>query len=298
MITVLSGENTFEVREALAAIAADFSGHVEHFDGESLTLNQLPDLFGGSTLFASERLIVVRDFSKNTALWPRLPDWIPNVADSTHIVLIETKLDKRTSTYKAVKAGTNLQEFASWTERDRHHAEQWVGERAQHSGVKMSSVLVQHLVARVGYDQWQLASAIERLSLLDSVTKETIDQHIEAHPSENIFQLFETALGGKKAQLDDMIRTLALTNDAYAVFALLSSQTVQLAAVSSAGAENNPAKDFGIHPFVASKLSNLAQRLGKSGVRRVVGLVAQTDRQLKSSAADPWLLVHKMLQSF
>lgn len=298
MITVLAGENSFEVSEALASLAAAFSGHVERYDGESLTLNQLPDLFGGSTLFASERLIVIRDLSKNTALWGRLPDLMPTIADSTHIVLVEAKLDKRTSTYKALKATADVRELSLWTERDRHHAEQWVSDRAKVAGIKLTSSLAQHLVARVGYDQWQLTAAIDRLSFLDEVTKESIDEHIEAHPSENIFQLFETALGPKKTQLDDMIRTLALTNDAYAVFALISSQAVQLAAVSSASANDNPAKDFGIHPFVASKLSNLAGRLGKDGVRRIVGLVAQTDRQLKSSAAEPWLLVRKMLQSF
>ena len=47
MITWLVGENSFEVREALQLIEADFLGTSEHIDGTSLGLADLPVLLMG-----------------------------------------------------------------------------------------------------------------------------------------------------------------------------------------------------------------------------------------------------------
>jgi DNA polymerase III delta subunit len=69
MITWLVGENSFEIREAIKALEADFNGTAERFDGSELSLAQLPDLLMGVSLFSTERLIVISDISQNSILW-------------------------------------------------------------------------------------------------------------------------------------------------------------------------------------------------------------------------------------
>src|SRR5690606_34478452 len=123
----------------------------------------------------------------------------------------------------------------------------------KHLGLKLDARSAAHLVERVGIDQWQLAHALDILSLLDEVSPQIIDETIPANPAENIFQLFETALEGKAKEASAMLATLELQEDPYALFALLSSQALTLAAVTFAGETDVPAKDFAIHPFVASK---------------------------------------------
>ena len=295
MITVLAGENSFAVREALTDIIRSFHGAAERFDGTSLEPRDMPDLMAGNTLFATERLIIIRGLSENSAVWPGIVDWIGKTSDSTHVVLVEEKLDKRTSIYKALKAGADLKEFALWTDRDRGQAEKWVVERAGLLGLKLDARLSRHLVDRVGLDQWLLASALDKLSLLDTVTAETIDEHIELAPSENIFQLFDLALDGKRAEVHRVLATLQLTEDPYATFALLSSQAFQLAAVTFAKAGDDPAKDMAVHPFVVSKLQRHARSLGPRGAKKVLVAFADTDEALKSTSTDPWLLIEKTL---
>lgn len=295
MITVLTGENSFALREALASIVADFSGTPERYEGSSLTLPQLPDIFMGATLFASQRLVIVSGLSENSSLWTSLVDWLDKANDDTQVVLIEEKLDKRTTTYKALKAKTDIHEFPLWTDRDRSVAERWVKERAAKEGLTLDTRLAAYLVHRVGLDQWSLASAIEKLILLDTVTQQTIDEHIDASPLANIFQLFELALQGDRAAVHDTIKTLELTDDPYATFALLSSQAFQTAALTLARPEDSPTKDFAIHPFVASKLERYGNRLGPQGAKRLISSFAQADADMKISKAEPWLLIEKTL---
>lgn len=295
MITWLVGENSFEIREALKALEVEFNGTAERFDGSELTLAQLPDLLMGVSLFSTERLVVITDIAQNSNLWEKLPDWLPRINDDIHVVFVDTKPDKRTTSYKALKAVANLREFPAWTERDTQKAEQWVTERAKQHDIAMDRKAVQYLVQRVGMDQWQLAHALDTLALLDVITIEAIDDVIPPNLSENIFQLFEIALEGKSQQVAQRLDTLALQEDPYALFALLTSQALTLAAVTFADDDANPAKDFAMHPFVVSKMVRHGKRLGKTRVGHIVEAFAKTDADMKRSRGEPWLLIERTL---
>lgn len=297
MITVLTGTNSFEIDQALKKIIAQFDGTPEKVDGESLEVKQLPDLLMGSSLFAEKRLVIIKGLSQNSSVWEKLPEWMPRVSDDIHVVLVDEKLDKRTTTYKELKNGALVKEFSEWTDRDRSMAETWVIDQAKSLSLTLDKKRAHHLVERVGLDQWQLASALEKLSLLDEVSETTIDDAIEANPAENVFQLFELALDGHTKKVHDMLATLELTEEPYKLFALLSSQAFQLAAVAAAEEGAVPTKDFAIHPFVASKLSRHAKKLGKTGARRIVQAFARADADMKLSKADPWLLIERALIS-
>jgi len=297
MITWFTGENTFEIQQAVKAIADRFDGTAEHLDGTALELKNIPDLLMGGTLFAEKRLVVIKDLSQNSTVWEKFPEWIDRISDDIDVILIDGKPDKRTTGYKEVKKRVVLKEFPVWGDRDRSVAENWVAKHAESLGLSLDKKLAHHIVERVGLDQWQLANSLEKIALLETVTPQTINDIIEPNASENVFQLFELALDGRREAIHDMIRTLELVEDPYKLFALLSSQAFQLAAVASAAAGDNPAKDFGIHPYVAGKLSRHGNRLGVRGSARVLSAFAQTDADMKRSRGEPWLLIERTLLS-
>jgi DNA polymerase III delta subunit len=297
MITWFIGENTFTTAQAVKKAAADFGGIPERIDGTTLELKNIPDLLMGSTLFAEKRLVIIKDLSQNSAVWEKLPEWIDRISDDIDLILIDTKPDKRTTGFKEVKKRVVLREFPKWGDRDQHLAEAWIIQYAETIGMQLDKKIAHHIVDRAGLDQWQLANDLEKIALLDTITTEAIDQVIDPSPSENVFQLFEFALEGKRGVIHDMVRTLELTEEPYKLFALLSSQAFQLAAVASASASDNPAKDFGIHPYVASKLARHGTRLGPRGAARILALCAQTDADLKRSRGEPWLLIERTLLS-
>ena len=295
MITLLTGDNDFEIKEALRTIAASFSGEAEQFDGSSLELKQLPDLLMGSSLFATQRLVIINGLSENSHLWQKLPDWLPRLSDDIHVVLVEQKPDKRTIAYKALKEVATIHEFPAWEERDSRKAEQWLVERAKQAQTPLDAAIAAYVVRRIGVNQWGLAKALETISLLDLVTIDAVDALIPSQPSENAFQLFETALHGNTQKIAEMIQTLELQEEAYAIFALLQSQAFSLAALTFEEVGSNASKDFAIHPFVASKLRVHANKLGKRRVATILEIFAKADADLKRSKGEPWLLVQKTL---
>ena len=296
MITVLTGENSFEVDQALRQLIAGFDGVAEKVDASTLEVKQLPDLLMGGTLFAAKRLVILKYLSDNKSVWTLFSDWIPRVSDDIQLVLVEPKLDKRTKTYKDLKKSADLRDFPAWTERDSLKAEQWVAGEASRLALKLDRNLGRLLVTRVGPDQWALYHALQKLAVLVVIDAEVIVEVIEASPTENVFGLFDAALKGQSQQVSGMIATLALTEDPYKLLGLLSGQGFQLAALSVADKTSaEVAKDVGAHPFVLSKLAPYAKRLGVSDARQIVTAFAEADSGMKLSVADPWLLIERAL---
>ena len=296
MITVLTGENSFELTRALDAIVASFDGVAEKFEGSDLELSQLPDLLLGGTLFATERLVIIKNLSDNKQLWDVLPDWLEKTDSDVHVVLVEPKPDKRTKTFKDLKRYADVREFTMRGDRDIAVAEKWVTDEAKRQGLSLDKKLAQQLVARVGLDQWQLYHAIEKLAVLDNVNAEIIEQLIEANPTENVFNLLDAALRGDTRKVSSMIRALQLSQDPYMTFGLLAGQVFQLAALASTDKPSGDvAKDIGVHPYALSKLTPHAKKLGRTGTKKIVAIFADTDMAMKSSATDPWLLIEQAL---
>ncbi len=106
MIKVFYGEDRVRAQEEIKKYLGD--GY-EVFEGEDLAPRDLPSLFMGGTLFSDTRAILVRDMLQGKEIGEELPKYL----DSPHkIVFWETKLDKRSSVYKALKERVEFREFA------------------------------------------------------------------------------------------------------------------------------------------------------------------------------------------
>lgn len=105
MIQIFTGDDRIKANQA---IKAALGNNYEIIDGADLTPNDLPTIAKGASLFAEKRRILIRDLSPNKAVFDQLPDYL----DTTHdIILLETKLDKRSATYKTLKDQVKITEF-------------------------------------------------------------------------------------------------------------------------------------------------------------------------------------------
>ena len=106
MIRIFSGDDRVRISAEVKKVLGE--GY-EVFEGGELTLNDLPSLFFGTSLLFEKRKILIKDFSENKEAFEKIVDYL----ETEHEVVVwETKLDKRTATYKELKKkGILLQEF-------------------------------------------------------------------------------------------------------------------------------------------------------------------------------------------
>jgi DNA polymerase III delta subunit len=294
VITLLCGDNDYELTKKVAQLKTGSKGSVERFDASDLNREQLADIFAGQTLFATSRMILLDNPSGNTDLWQELPTWVERLDDATEIILIESKPDKRTSTYKWLKKNAEVQEYS---QPDDHALTPWVATYANEHGVRLTSAQTRRLIDRAGTDQWELAHAIDKLSLAGEVSDQWIDDVTQLSPNQNVFALFEIVLNGDRTRLAEAIVALKATEEPYRVLALINTQALQLAAlVYGDGNASKVAADLGAksaYPY--QKLTPYATRLSKGQAKRMLEVLAASDIRLKSSDAGPWLVLENTL---
>lgn len=107
MLSVFWGENRLEAEKAVKrALGTDY----EVFEGENLTVADLPSIFRGTSLFGMEkRQILLKELGENKEVWEKISDYLGTEHD---VVVWESKLDKRSAAYKAMaKARVVMKEF-------------------------------------------------------------------------------------------------------------------------------------------------------------------------------------------
>ena len=105
MIRIFTGDDRIRANQAIQqTLGSDY----EIIEGTDLTPSDLPSITKGTSLFTDKRQILIRDLSNNKATFEKLPDYL----DTPHnIIILESKLDKRTTTYKALKDQVEIREF-------------------------------------------------------------------------------------------------------------------------------------------------------------------------------------------
>ena len=110
MIKVFYGEDRIAARKAIDRLLGD---KYEVIEAESLSASDMASLFLGTSLFGEKRTILVKDLSANKECWEIVPKFVD---DCSHdIVLWESKLDKRSTTYKELSKNKKVEfkEFAA-----------------------------------------------------------------------------------------------------------------------------------------------------------------------------------------
>lgn len=127
MLRVFYGENRLEAEKNMKRVLGE--GY-EVFEGENLTVGDLPSIFQGTSLFGGlgglesssssglgggfagfdgQRRILLKNLGENVDVWAKLADY----RETEHEVVVwEGKIDKRSAGYKQLKdAGVEMVEF-------------------------------------------------------------------------------------------------------------------------------------------------------------------------------------------
>jgi DNA polymerase III delta subunit len=308
MIVLLFGENTFLKQQEIMRLKADAKSTAMHYDGETMSRETWQQLVREQSLFGGQQLIVIDDLSKNTLLWDDVATDTP--FNDTVVVLSETKVDKRTKTYKWLQKKAKVVECAPMKERDTRQAAQWLQRYAEDQKVKLSPELIDEMIRRATrqstvddrsaiIDQELLVSVIKQLSSSDVISLDTLGAVLAPSNHDNIFELFATALQGDGQQVHEAITRLSAEQDGYLAMGLLASQAQQLAGLVLGNDRDidTIAHELGVHPYSLRQLSRYATTVSPEKLSHIVLVLSEADSRVKTGKAEPWLAIENALQS-
>lgn len=300
MITTLTGPNSFLLKRELDTIVTQFLAEhdamgLERIDGEEAEFDRISEALTSLPFLASKKLVILRSGSANKKLIERAEKLLSDIPETTDVVIVEPKLDKRSGYYKYLKKATAYKEFV---ELDIGGLSRWLTEQAKANGAELHTSDARYLVERVGANQQLLANELDKLCLHDTggiepsfkrITKQTIDLMTEPAPQSTIFELLEAAFAGNMRRamaLYQEQRTLKV--EPQQIIAMLAWQLHILALVKTAGnrSPDTIAKEAKISPFVAKKTATIARTISLGQLKKLIADLLTIDSRLKRESLD------------
>lgn len=292
MVVTLTGENAFGLRAGLDKLVAAFlSEHgdmaLERLDGEEASFERMQEALQSLPFLASKKMVVLRAPSANKQFVEKAEHLLTEVPETTDVILVEPKLDKRQSYYKFLKKSTDFREFAAL---DRNGLAKWLSQTAKEQDGKLSLADATFLADRVGANQQILRNELEKLLLYNAeVSRKTIELLTEAAPQSTVFELLEAAFAGKAKRAKELYdEQRSLKVEPQQIIAMLAWQLHVLALVKTAG-ERSPqqiASEAKINPFVVKKSTTIARKLSLMELKKLVADLLKIDTRLKREPID------------
>ena len=292
MIETLAGANTFgwqhHLRRRVSAfISAEGDLAVERIDGETADLARIVEAVTSLPFLASKKLVVLRAPSAQKQFVEQVVAILSSVAETTDVIIVEPKLDKRSAYYKFLKKSTDLTEYA---ELDSNGLAAWLQRLAKEEGGAISSNDARYLIDRVGLNQQILFNEIKKLLIYaPTVSREAIDALTEAEPQSTIFQLLEAAFAGNAQRALDLYQEQrALKVEAPQIIAMLAWQLHILAIIKAAGNRSpaDIAKEAKLSPYVVQKSHNIARYLSLADLKQLIDNLLSIDLKSKRTKLD------------
>lgn len=103
MLKIFTGDDRIKAEQEITKLLGP--DH-ETIEGTDLSPEDLPSIFKGISLFATQRRILIHDFLANKTVAERLMDYL----DTPHSIIVqELKLDKRSAIYKSLKSTKSVE---------------------------------------------------------------------------------------------------------------------------------------------------------------------------------------------
>ncbi len=292
MITTLTGANSFGLQAKLrelvdAFVAANGDLALERIDGQEQELAKIIEALNGLPFLAAKKLVVLRQPGTNKQFADEAEQLLNDLPETTDVILVEPKLDKRLVYFKFLKNNT---EFIEFPELDPSGLARFLVDSAKQQGGSLSQSDARYLVDRVGPNQQLLSNELDKLLLYNkAITRQTIDLLTDPTPQSTIFQLLEAAFAGQAQRaLDIYAEQRAMKVEPQQIIAMLAWQLHVLSVIKTAGdrPSGQIASEARISPYVLGKSQVIANDLSLQELKRLVADLLEIDTESKSTNID------------
>lgn len=230
-------------------------------------------------MFVSSRLIIASNISLAKPTEQQLDKIIEFTPESTNLVLIDTKADKRTAVYKRLSKLKNAKEFKRL---ESYQLVSWAKQEVQLAGVTIDAKNVQYLVSRSGEDQWKLQNDIQKLaSNGNTITKDLIDDLIAPSLESNAFDLAEALVAKDLKRVLKLYEQLVL--DGQADPAILGAITYQYRMIMLAKINSTDLiTAYGASSYSLQKARQISQKIDMTDIKLIYAELREADMAIKS----------------
>lgn len=294
-VYLLTGDEGYlihQIKRALiqALVVAGDTMNYHSFDLDRIDLKELSDLALSYPFFAEKRVIVLDGVNILKTGKEEFVDLCNRLPDSTCMIIIEEKVDKRSSAYKWIKKNGYVAE-AKKEDLTEEELKKYIAGWFKKAGKKISSKDASFLVHRIGKDLYQLHGEVSKLISYtgkeEEIRREDIEALVTVNIEDKIFELTEAIAAGNhdlvKTRYQEMIllkepplRILYMMTRQYRILTIVSDMTARrMSDQEIAGAA-------GIRGFAVRKNKALLRGYDTRNLERILDTCLETENRIKT----------------
>ncbi len=305
-VYLIYGEEAFLKRsyknQMREAIAGDDTMNSHFFEGKGLDLKEIISLADTMPFFGDKRLIVIEDsglFKSGGA--DALVEYLPHMPASTHILFVESEVDKRNRLYKKVK---ELGYGAEMTRQNAGQLASWAGKILAKEGKKITGRTMELFLSKTGDDMENIQMELEKLISYtmgrDVVTDQDVEDICTVRVTNKIFDMVSAIVTRKtKAAMELYEDLLTLKEPPMRILFLIArqfNQILQVKELMGQGMDKGSiASRLKMQPFVVGKVMPQARSFSREQILSYVNLCVDAEEAVKTGRLNERLAVELLI---
>lgn len=258
-----------------------------YFEGKGLDVAKVISAADTLPFFSDRRLIII----ENSGLFKsqsNLADYVKSIPETTHIVFVETEVDKRNRLFKAVKDNGTVSEMNGM---DEANLKLWIASLLDKDKKKITGDTILYLLGKTGTDMENILNEVEKLSCFamdrEIVTASDIDAVCTTQISGKIFAMID-AIGSRRQQqaLELYYDLLALKEKPMSILFLITRQfniLMQVKDLAALGYNNAViSQKTGLMPFTIGKYIAQGKNFTVKTLKEALRNCAETEELIKT----------------
>ena len=268
-----------------------------YYEGKGININEVIDMAETLPFFAERRLIVLENTELFKSASSELADYLKEMPDTTHMIFIESEVDKRNKLYKAVQSKGRAVELGR---QDEAMLVRWIAGNVKRENKNISENTIRHLLAKVGTDMENIQKELEKLFCYtmdqDSISIEDVETICTTQITNQIFDMVNAVADKQqKKALQYYYDLLALKEPPMRILFLLTRQFKLLLEVKAMDQKGYGRKEIaektGINPFVVGKYQTQAKAFQTKELRSIIEDSVETEECVKTGKLTDTLAV-------
>lgn len=275
--------------------------NLTRYEGDKFSPGEVIDQAETMPFFADRRVIVMEDSGLFGSAESELAEYMKEIPESTVFVFAESKVDKRSKMYKNTMKAGYAAELNLPGEED---LVKWIAGKMRKEKKQASRNTVLYFISKCGSDMNTMESELEKLFSYtmhtDQITTADIDAICTAQVADRIFDMITAYSNGQYDRALGLYYDLLTLKEApLKILSLLGRQFRILYTIAdTAGRGMDPksiAQIAGVAPFVVTKNTSIARKLGKERLKETMEFCAGLEEAVKTGNLNDQLSVELLL---
>lgn len=281
-------------------IADDLTMNYSYYEGDSIDVNEVIAQAGTMPFFSDKRLIIIENSRFFDSQNP-LADYLNNLPDSTYIIFVQVKVDKRSRLYKRInKLGTTTE----FKELDAEKLRVFIASILNKDNKRITTNNANYLLDIIGTDMVNIRNEVEKLISYaydrDSITKKDIDAVCTERIESKVFQMIDAlVVGDKNKALNLYYDLLELKESPFSIIFLIGRHLKILIKVKDLNKSGNSkqviASKAGINSYFLGKYMGQAKKFSMDTLKASLLLCNETEEAIKTGRSTDQLGVEVLI---